>query len=256
MRHRLSIPQPHDHLLHLELHVDRPGPETELVLPVWTPGSYLVREYARHLEGVTASDGAGRPVPIERIDKHRFRARAGDADRLVVRYRVYANELTVRTCHVDGTHAYLNGAAVFLYVPGREREAQVLEVEPPPGWRVATALDGGPTRFTAKDYDELADSPVEIGTHEVIPFTAHGKPHELALWGRGNVDANRLAEDARRIVEAYGTMLGGLPYDRYLFIVHLADKRRGGLEHARSTTLLVNRFGFAPRDAYEETLGL
>jgi predicted metalloprotease with PDZ domain len=256
MLHRLSIPEPHSHLLHVELHVDRPGAETELVLPVWTPGSYLVREYARHLEGVAATDGSGRPVPIERLDKHRLRARAGSADRLIVRYRVYAHELTVRTCHVDGTHAFVNGAAVFLQVRGREREEQVLEVDPPPGWRVSTALEGGPTRFAAKDYDELADSPVEIGTHEIVTFTAHGKPHELALWGRGNVDVRRLAEDARRIVETYGTMMGGLPYERYLFIVHLADKRRGGLEHARSTTLLVNRFGFAPRDAYEETLGL
>jgi predicted metalloprotease with PDZ domain len=132
----------------------------------------------------------------------------------------------------------------------------VLEIEPPPGWRVATALEGGPTVFTAADYDELADSPVELGTHRTVRFEAMGKPHEIAIWGRGNLDEARLAADARKVVETLGAMMGGLPYDRYLFILHLTDKRRGGLEHARSTTLNVQRMGFFPRETYEETLGL
>jgi len=256
MRYRLSMPEPHTHLFHVEAIVERPGAEVELVLPVWTPGSYLVREYARHLEGVTAQDGDGRPLAIERLDKHRFLVRAGGAARAAVRYRVYANELSVRTCHLDGTHGYLNGAAVFPYARGRERERHVLEVTPPQGWRVATALDGGPAEFTARDYDELADSPLEIGTHRTVRFTAMEKPHEIAIWGRGNVDDGRLAEDARRIVETLGALMGGLPYERYLFILHLTEKRRGGLEHARSTTLNVERTGFFPRETYEETLGL
>jgi predicted metalloprotease with PDZ domain len=157
---------------------------------------------------------------------------------------------------VDGTHAYLNGANVFAYAPGREGERCDLEVAAPPGWQVSTALEGGPNRFTARDYDELADSPLEIGTHRVVEFTAAGKPHALAIWGRGRVDETRLADDTRRIVETFAALLGGLPYDRYLFIVHVSDKRRGGLEHARSTTVSVSRKGFYPRDAYEETLGL
>jgi len=258
MRYRLSLPEPHTHLFHVELTVEAPGEAVELALPVWTPGSYLVREYARHLEGLAAEDGEGRRLPVDRLDKHRFLVRAGGAPRLKVSYRVYANELTVRTCHLDGTHGFVNGAAVFAYVPGREREPHALEVLAPPGWRVATALEGGPATFGARDYDELADSPLEIGTHRTVRFEALGRPHELALWGRGNVDEPRLAEDARRIVEAFGALMGGggLPYDRYLFIVHLADKRRGGLEHARSTTLHVSRHGFFPREAYEETLGL
>jgi predicted metalloprotease with PDZ domain len=256
MHYRLSMPEPHSHLFHVEVAVDRPGDALELVFPVWTPGSYLVREFARHVEGAAAEDGAGRRLPLERIDKHRLLVRTAGAERAVVRYRVYANELTVRTCHLDGTHGFLNPAAVFPYVAGRQSERHVLEIAPPPGWRVATALEGGPTTFAARDYDELADSPVEIGTHRTVRFTALGKSHEIALWGRGNVDDARLAEDARRIVEALGSLMGGLPYERYLFIVHLADRRRGGLEHAASTTLHVARMGFFPREAYEETLGL
>ncbi|HEY6098522.1 MAG TPA: hypothetical protein VIW03_03775, partial [Anaeromyxobacter sp.] len=228
----------------------------ELAFPVWTPGSYLVREYARHVEGLAAADGDGAALPVERLDKHRVRIRAGAARRAVLRYRVYANELTVRTAHLDGTHGYVNGAAVFPYVPGREGEPHVLEVVPPPGWRVSTALEGGPTTFRARDYDELADSPLEIGEHRIVRFTVLGRPHELAIWGRGNLDEGRLAGDARAVVETFAALMGGLPYERYVFIVHLTDKRRGGLEHARSTTLNVARTSFFPREAYEETLGL
>jgi predicted metalloprotease with PDZ domain len=256
MRYRLALPEPHSHLFHVEAVLDRPGAAAELCFPVWTPGSYLVREFARHVEGLEADDGAGRPLPVERLDKHRVRIASEGAARVVLRYRVYANELTVRTCHLDGTHGYVNGAAVFPYAPGRMRERHELEIVPPEGWTVSTALEGGPTRFTARDYDELADSPVEIGRHRLLRFTALGTPHEIALWGRARLDEARLVEDARRVVETLGALMGGLPYERYLFIVHLTDKRRGGLEHAASTTLNVGRNGFFPREAYEETISL
>jgi predicted metalloprotease with PDZ domain len=256
MRYRLAMPEPHSHLFHVEAEVERPGEAVELVFPVWTPGSYLVREFARHVEQASADDGAGGTLPLERVDKHRFRIRASGAARAVLRYRVYANELTVRTAHLDGTHGYLNPAAVLPFVPGREGELHELAVAPPPGWRVATALAGGPLEFTARDYDELADSPLEIGTHRTLEFTALGKPHEIALWGRGNLDEVAFAADARRIVEVLGDLMGGLPYPRYLFILHLAERRRGGLEHAASTTLQLSRTGFFPRKAYEESLGL
>jgi len=121
---------------------------------------------------------------------------------------------------------------------------------------VTTALSGTGAELTARDYDELADSPLEMGTHRTVRFTALGKPHELAIWGRGNLDPERLADDARKVVEVLGTLMGGLPYERYVFIVHLTDRRRGGLEHASSTTLNVQRHGFFPREIYEETLGL
>jgi predicted metalloprotease with PDZ domain len=259
MRYCVAIPEPATHLVDVQATLERPGAAAELCFPVWTPGSYLVREFARQVEGISARDGEGRPLPVERVDKHRVRVAAGGAARLTLRYRVYANELSVRTCHVDGTHAYLNGAAVFPYVEGRQAEPCALAVEPPPGWSVATALapePGAPGSFTARDYDELCDAPLEIGTHQLLRFSALGKPHELAVWGRARLDEGRLVGDVQRIVEELGRLMGGLPYERYLFILHLTDRRRGGLEHAASTTLNVGRGGFYPRDAYEETLSL
>jgi len=256
MRYRVSIPEPHAHLVRVVLEVSRPGEGLECVFPVWTPGSYLVREFARHVEGFTAEDGAGRALRVDRLDKHRFRVDAHGADRVVVRYAVYANDLSVRTSHVDGTHAFLNGANVFCFVPARQWERHEVELVLPAGWHASTALDGGPSVFGARDYDELADSPFELGTHRLARFEALGKVHELAVWGRGNVELDRLVADAKRIVEAAGALMGGLPYERYLFIVQLVDRRRGGLEHERSTALQVARMGFHPARAYEETLGL
>jgi predicted metalloprotease with PDZ domain len=259
MDYRVSMHEPHSHVFEVEATLDRPGPAPVLALPVWTPGSYLVREFARHLEGLAAFAVEGRVehrLPVARLDKHRFRVDAGETARLLLRYRVYANDLTVRTSHLDGRHGYFNGANLFLYAEGREREPCTLAVIPPPGWQVTTALDGGPHRFAARDYDELADSPVEVGTHEVASFTALGRRHDLALVGRGNVDPPGFADDLRRVVETLGKLMGGLPPERYLFIVHLTERRRGGLEHARSTTLNVSRMGFFPREEYEETVAL
>src|SRR6266496_4096772 len=140
MRYRVSMPEPHGHLFHVELAVEHPGDTLVLAMPVWTPGSYLVREFARHVEGLAVEDDGGRPLRVERLDKRRYRVAASGTALARVRYRVFAHELTVRTCHLDGTHGFFNGAALLLYAEGREREAHVLEVAPPPGWKVATAL--------------------------------------------------------------------------------------------------------------------
>src|SRR5690242_19509097 len=112
MRHCVSAPEPHSHLFHVEATLEEPGEAPVFSLPVWTPGSYLVREFARHLEGLTADDGAGRALAVERLDKHRFRVQAGGAAQVVLRYRVYANDLTVRTSHLDGSHGYFNPAGL------------------------------------------------------------------------------------------------------------------------------------------------
>jgi predicted metalloprotease with PDZ domain len=256
MRYLLSCPEPHTHLFHVALEVERPGGDLTLQLPVWTPGSYLVREFARHVEGFSAEDQDGRPLPATRLDKRRWRVAAGGAAKVAIRWKVYANELTVRTSHLDETHGFVSPAGVFLAVAGREAEPVELEVAPPPGWQVATALEGGPLRFSARDYDELVDSPLELGTHRLARFTAMGVPHELAVWGRGNADLDRLCADLSTIVETIGRFWGGLPYRRYLFILHLAGKGRGGLEHMGSTALLYPRLGFSDPESYLDALSL
>ncbi len=275
----IAMPQPHTHLYHVTLTIRNVvGISLDVALPVWTPGSYLVREYARHVQEFAACVGdLAQPLEWHKVDKATWRIAAGDADVIHVSYKVYANELTVRTSHLDGSHGYFNPATVCMYVVGRTSEPRAVDVDVPDGWRVTTGLQiadfkleiGEPLApasnlqspisnlqsFIAQDYDELVDSPFECGTHRLLSFDVGGVPHEIALWGHGNEDEAQVADDTRQIVETTRAMFGGLPYQRYVFIVHIANGR-GGLEHRNSVSMLVNRWTFQPRVAYERYLGL
>jgi len=255
VRYRLSFPEPHTHLLHVELEVEGVHTPASLAMPSWTPGSYLMREFPRNVQGFEAADGAGAPLSWSKTDKNRWLVDPPADGTLRVRYQVYANELTVRTSHLDATHASINGASVFLYPEDRAGEALDLEVEAPEGWRITTALRGGDGQLTAANYDELVDSPLEIGTHPLLEWEMEGKTHRWAIWGRGNVDGERLVTDTARIVLAEKALFGGLPYRDYTFIVHLTPGGSGGLEHRESTVLLADRWAFRGQP-YERFLAL
>jgi predicted metalloprotease with PDZ domain len=255
------MPEPHTHLFEVELHLaDAPGP-VELVMPSWTPGSYLLREFARHVQDFSAHSG-GEPVAWRKADKSSWRVESRAGAPLTVSYRVYANELTVRTSHLDATHGYVNGASLFLWVRGREAAEHEVEVLPPAGWRATTALArSGENRFLARSYDELVDSPMEIGTHALLEWEQGGRPHQIAVWGSRSFDGERLLADTRAIVDAAGRMFRALPYERYLFLLHLLPEGRGGLEHRDSSSLQAERWalpapGGEPDEKYEDFLAL
>ena len=256
----LGMARPHNHLFEVTVTIDGwSEPRLDLVLPSWTPGSYMVREYARHVQEF-AVEADGHPARWEKTAKDAWRVETPVAGKVRVTYRVYAHDLTVRTCHLDGSHGFLNGGAVFMFVPGRTSDPVTLEVTVPFKWQVATGLEpqgggNGIFRFRARDYDELVDCPIECGTHRLLSFEVDDLPHRIALWGRGNEDETRLVEDTRAIVRAQREFFGGLPYKHYTFIHHLAAGR-GGLEHRNSSVFLVDRFGFRPRASYERFLEL
>ncbi|MBM4380009.1 MAG: M61 family metallopeptidase [Deltaproteobacteria bacterium] len=256
VRYRVGMGRPHSHLFEVEAHFPAGGEVVEAVLPVWTPGSYLVREYARHLQDVTCSDDRGTPLPVERPDKRTFRVRTGGRP-CTFRYRVYAHELTVRTSHLDGTHGYFNGATLFLYQEALRDQPHHVQVDAPAGWNVHVALRREDTSWVAKDYDTLVDSPFEVSPARAHAFTAAGVPHELVTWGDGGqVDAGALCGQLAQVVETQAKLMGGLPHARYLFIVHFTDKGRGGLEHEASTVLLYPRTGLSTQKGREDFLGL
>lgn len=241
-----------------------PRVSVDFVLPVWTPGSYLVREFAQHVQDVSATDGGSRPLDCRKIEKNVWRVATGGAPEVAFAYRVYAYEASVRTSWLDGRHATLNGATLFVYADGFAESGATVTLELPPGWTaVSTSLErvaGAPGHvFEAAGFDELADSPIEAGTHEVHAFEACGAPHEIALVGGGNADPRRLVADVRRIVETAGALFGGgLPYGRYVFIAHLVPPGAGGggLEHRASCLLQMPRFGFRPENEYLRRLSL
>lgn len=264
--YRLSIPEPENHLLHVELAIaDWQAESIDLKLPVWTPGSYLVREYAKNLQDFGATDELGNPLKWQKISKNHWQINCDRLEskpqnsQIKIRYRIFANELTVRTNHIDNSHAFLTGASVFMYVPEHLQKPYLVEfVDLKENWQIATALpkvENSNNTFYAKDFDTLVDSPFEIGLQERYEFKVLDRQHRLIVWGQHNADMQRVVRDTAAIVAVEAEMFGGLPYDRYDFILH-ASNGYGGLEHKDCTVLLYNRLGFRKEESYLQFLNL
>ncbi|MEH1954241.1 M61 family metallopeptidase [Nostoc sp.] len=256
----VAMSQPETHLFEVTLHlVDYSSPILDLKLPVWTPGSYLVREYAKNLQDFEAF-AEDEPLPWRKISKNHWQIDKIGISELTVRYRIFANELSVRTNHLDTTHGYFNGAALFFRIPGWDKQPiRVTIVPPQPEWQVTTALSPvaeETNTFLAGDFDTLVDTPFEIGSHQLYKFEVLGKPHELAIWGQGNYQVPQLIADIQKIVQVEAQMFGGLPYERYVFLLHLFSQAFGGLEHKDSCSLIYQRFGFRTQDKYHRFLQL
>jgi predicted metalloprotease with PDZ domain len=255
------------------MRIDNPDPAGQrLRLPNWIPGSYMIRDFARNLLDLHARSG-GDAVELEQLDKSNWRA-APCAGELVVDYRVYAKDLSVRTAYLDHTRGYYNGSSLFLEAPDRSDEACEVLIEKPADaryadWRLATSLgrkQAGPFEFglyEAADYDDLIDHPVEMGVFGVVPFVACGVPHDIVLAGRFECDESRLAADLKTICEHHIRFFGEpAPMDYYQFQVMVVGEGYGGLEH-RASTSLVTRRASLPRagetgvsDDYRDFLGL
>ena len=255
--HRVSFPAPQSHVVHVEtvLSGDLPD-ELVLFMPVWTPGSYLVREYARHVEGLAASA----PARATKTRKNAWRLETHGARRVDVRYRVYANELTVRTSHLDESHAFLVGAGIFLGVEGRLDLPARIEIDAPHGWRTATSLASYEGGLLAPDFDTLVDSPIEVGHHREERFMVLGKTHLYAIWPEEGVPERKLPkllDDTATIIEQEGRLFGGaLPYDAYQLLLYVSPRSRGGLEHRASAALIASPASFASREGYLDLLSL
>jgi predicted metalloprotease with PDZ domain len=254
--HRVSIPAPQTHLVEVETTLAGAPDEVVLFMPVWTPGSYLVREYARNVEGLTVDA----PARATKIRKNAWHVEARGAERIVVRYRVYAGELTVRTSHVDETHAFLVGAALFLGVEGQLGAAARVRLEVPAGWRVATSLPLVDGSYVAADFDTLIDSPIEAGLHREARFDVQGTPHRYSIWPAEAVTDRNVADlvkDTTTILAKEAELFaGGFPYDAYELLLHLSPRGRGGLEHRASAALIASPTAFATREGYLDLLSL
>lgn len=260
----LAFPQPHTHLYEVGLTISNVAtPQLDLSLPIWTPGSYLAREYARHVQDFNVDGGSGRPASWRKIDKATWRIETGangeQPKTIRASYRVYANELATQTSHLDATHAYFNGASLFMYVPGAINGPHRIKFITPEGWRVTTPLALQPDPegyYTAPDYDRLIDSPTEIGTHKLLEFTVRGKTHRAAIWGQYEFDDDRLKNDLAKIVEEGAKVFGGLPYDHYTFIIHVQPGIGGGTEHLNSNVSMTQPGAFRTERGYKGFLGL
>ena len=262
IRYTVSFPAPHTHYMEVRAEVPSGGRDViEMMMAVWTPGSYLVREFSRNIEDVGAAAG-GRTLAVEKTDKNRWRVTTQGAAAVTVSYRVYAREMSVRTNWVEAGFALVNGAPTFMTLaddPGpRPHE---VTFRPADGWaRSMTglpAMPGGDHRYRAADFDTLVDSPILLGNPAVYEFTVDGKPHYLVNEGEAGVfDGARAARDLETIVRAHREFWGELPYDKYVVLNLLTETRNNGLEHANSTVLMTSRWTTRTRGAYLGWLSL
>ena len=257
--YRVAMPDPASHEFEVEMRMPAlPGrASADIVFPAWAPGSYLVRDFVRHVYRLRVTDGRGRPLPaakVVRVDKQRWRIAAGGRP-FRVAYRVFAFEASVRTSFLDASHGYWNGTSLFFYVDGELERPCRVDVVPPPrsGWRIATALApvAGARRYAAADYDELVDAPFEVGRHALYAFSVGRTRFELALYGRHNADPARLVDILARVARATGRIFGGFPFRRYLFIVHALPVGSGGLEHRASVTMDIAGLSFEDEGGYQ-----
>ncbi len=257
----LAMPEPHTHYFEVKTIVTEvSGNFVDVKLPVWAPGSYLVREFAKHIDSFEAKGGSGQALKFDKINKNTWRIFSTKNSTVEFSYKVYANELSVRTSFINTEHGYTNGTSVFMYVDKQKQLPCTLHIKPYIGWKkISTALTCiDPINFiyTATDYDWFVDSPIEIGNQVTFDFEAAGGKHEVAMFGAGNYNADTLKRDMKKIVEALAQVVGENPNPRYVFIIHNLTNPSGGLEHLASTTLQVNRFTYAPKSSYMNFLGL
>lgn len=260
LRYTLAMPAPQTHYFEVKMELGGfPADYTDVKMPVWAPGSYLVREFSKNVEGLQARTVGGQALAVEKISKNTWRVRHPKQASFSVSYRVYAFELTVRTSFIDADHGYLNGSSVFMYPADNKMLGSTVAVQPAAGWaQVSTALRPTAGKFTYKaaSYDELADSPIEIGNQKVLNFTANGTPHQVAMCGTYSVDEPKLLADLKRVCEEAHRVVGKNPLDHYLFIVHNLERGGGGLEHLYSTTLEVGRTTYGTEAGYKSFLSL
>jgi predicted metalloprotease with PDZ domain len=259
IEYTVSMPRPWTHLLEVEMRVRWPRSPgaTQLKMAVWTPGSYLIREYARHVQSFTVTDAAGRELGWEKINKNTWQVNAAGTSEIVARYKVYSNELTVRTNELNDEHAFWNNGALLMYPAGELGAPSTITVRPYGDWKIATGLRpvaGRPNTFTAPNFDILFDSPFEVSNFREHTFMAAGAPHRLVITGDGNYDMEQIGVDTDKIADEAVKIFGDLPVEDYLIILNL--RGGGGLEHLNSTALQWNRWGFKPRSRYIAFLNL
>lgn len=266
LRYKIIIENPSTHQVRVEIQGKKQSGEKYLdfFLPRWSPGSYLMREYSRHLSNVMALTKSGERLYFEQSDISTFRMdweqsdlkNAKDNDEFTVSYNVYCHELTVRTSHVDASHAFLHLPTLLMGILGKNINGPSVELSFPPSWsKVTTGLkDISEKRevfvYSALNYDDLIDSPIEIGCQETDGFMAAGAEHHLAFYGTLLPHKENIKADTKKIVEHIAGFFGGVPYSKYVFITHFSPGLYGGLEHTNSTALqfcptqITNRKGY------------
>jgi predicted metalloprotease with PDZ domain len=256
----VTFPEAQAHYADIEMNISGLKQNTlDLKMPVWTPGSYLVREYSKNVESFSV-EANGKTLDYKKIRKNIWQIPTVNISALKIKYRVYAFELSVRTSFIDVNHAFLSSSGMFMYPAEMLHHPSTIHIVPYKGWsKVSTSLEmvnGDPFTVHSPDYDILFDSPIEVGSQDVFGFDVGGVKYEVAMCGGGNYDKERLSKDIPKIVEHEAAIYGENPNKHYVFIVHNTSKGGGGLEHLSSTVLGAARDNYNTDKGYQGFLSL
>ena len=256
----VTFPEAQAHYADIEMNISGLKQNTvDLKMPVWTPGSYLVREYSKNVESFSA-EANGKPLNYKKTRKNIWQIPTSKISTIKIKYRVYAFELSVRTSFIDINHAFLSTSGVFMYPAGMLHHPSTIHIIPYKDWsKVSTSLEtvnGDPFTVHSPDYDILFDSPIEVGNQDVFGFDVNGVKYEVAMCGGGNYDKQRLSKDIPKIIEHEAAIYGENPNKHYVFIVHNTSKGGGGLEHLSSTVLGASRDNYNTDKGYQGFLSL
>ncbi len=243
--------QPSQHFFQVSLLIRQPDPQGQIVwLPNWILGSYMIRDFARHIVSVRAKTSQGLLLDVKKLTKNQWQVAAHDGQ-ITLDYEVYAWDLSVRGAHLDQTHGYFNGTCLLLAVQGQEEKLHQLSLYEPENvnWRVATTLSKqqvdakGFGTYQADNYLELVDNPVEMADFTELHFNVANTPHSMVITGQHRADTQRLADDLSKICQAAISFWGDEqpPFNQYLFMLMVVGSGYGGLEHRRCTSLLCSR---------------
>lgn len=265
LKYAVSFEQRTTHRIAVTMTIPSPATDSfELMMATWTPGSYLIREYSRHLDDVKPATGSDSATRVSKISKNRWRVQCVPGKDVTLHYEVYCREMSVRSNWVDSDMAILCGAAFVLTLPVTDPNAPKIEhqiqLHLPAEWsRAVTSLslvDGQPNTFRAASFDELADSPMICGNPVLQDFDAGGSAHIFASLGDASLwDTSKAAADVQKIVLQQQAFWGTVPYRRYS-VLNVISEASGGLEHDNSTLVMTSRWSFRDREKYEDWLSL
>lgn len=258
IKYTISFHNPSTHYCEITVTAPTNGKNIlEFGLPVWTPGSYKLREYSRHIDKVRAEDGNGKGLHCEKVNKNSWKVATTESEDVVISYRAYCNDLTVRSSEINSDHAFLIGTNIFMFVRGMLDAECELKINPHKDWKkISTGLTKVSNNlYSAVDYDTFVDCPIEIGNQKILEFEVDGKKHYISIYGRGNYDPDKLVTDFKKIVEIESKMFSGLPYEHFTFLLIFAEGG-GGLEHLNSFSAMYPAWVFDDEQKYKKFLGL
>ena len=256
VNYSVSFPDVKSHYVSVDIVFNASGKEfVDFKVPVWTPGSYKVREFSNAFENVLAED-----LKVSRLNKNTWRIFTNGKNQVNLSYDVYCFTVSVRQSYADEYYAFLHGVSVFGYLEGYEDENIELTIYPRDNWEnVEVSLpksNKSNNIFTCTNYDLLADSPIALGNFDTIRYESGNVPHKVVMIGEGNYDLSQIKEDFKKISDSQVEMMGGHPSEQYVHFVYNVAQGGGGLEHANSQTSMMSRWNYTNANRYRSFLGL